>query len=67
MRNGKFDKATTRTIMKALDGFARRYDLATARHAVSKWNAGQQAKARLAKQRQALEKELADVNRRLAR
>lgn len=67
MRNGKFDKVATRSVIKALDGFARKYELPTARHAATKWNSGQQAKVRLAKQRAALEKELAEVNKRLAR
>jgi hypothetical protein len=67
MRNGKWDKVATRVVMRQLDRFARKYGLPTARHAVTKWNTGQQAKVRLAKQREKLEQELAEVNKRLSR
>ena len=67
MKNGKYDKAATRLIMKTLDAAARKHGLPTARHAATKWNTGQQAKARLLKQRQELEKELAEVSKRLSR
>lgn len=67
MRNGKFDKAATRAVMKLLDGATKKHGLTTVKHAATKWANGQRDKARLLKQRAALEKELAEVGRALTR
>lgn len=67
MRNGKFDKAAMRSVMKALDSATRKHGLALVRHAATKWNNGQRDQARLVKQRAMLEKQLAEVSQRLAR
>ena len=67
MRNGKYDKAATRAVMKLLDSATRKHGLPTVKHAATKWANGQRDKARLLKQRTALEKQLAEVSKALTR
>ena len=67
MKNGKFDKTATRSVMKSLDAAAKKHGLALVKHAATKWATGQRDKARLIKQRAVLEKELAEVSKQLTR
>lgn len=66
MKN-RFDKVATRSVMKALDAATKKHGLSLVRHAATKWNNGQRDKARLVKERAALEKKLADVAKQLSR
>lgn len=63
----KFDKAATRAVMKLLDSASRKHGLAQVKHAATKWANGQRDKARLLKQRAALERQLTEVSRALSR
>lgn len=67
MANRKFDKEATSAIMKTLGEFAKEHGVLLVRHAATKWANGQREKARLLQQRAELEKELADVSKRLSR
>lgn len=63
-RNSKY--SATKTILKVLDGLARKHGLVEVRHAANKWATAQRERASLAKQRKALEQKLAEVSRRLS-
>jgi hypothetical protein len=67
MRKSKFDKSRVTILITTLNAFSRRYGLPLVRHTVSRWNNAQRDKTRFLKQKQALKKELAEVNRRLSR
>jgi hypothetical protein len=60
-----FDKKQTKAVMSALDAATRKYGLPLVKHAATKWCNGQRDKARLLKQRAALEKQLAEVSTKL--
>ena len=65
MRKTRFDKKVEKSIMKMLDGHAKKHGMTDTRHAANKWCAAQRDKASLAKARTELEKRLAEVNRKL--
>ena len=67
MNKPKRNDSTTKSIIKILDGIAKRRGLNTTRHAVNKWAQAQRDKLRLTKQSAALQKQLEEVNRRLSR
>ena len=56
---------TVTVVMRWLDGMAKKNGLTDVKHAAVKWATAQRDKLRLAKQRAALERELAEVNKRL--
>lgn len=61
------DSAATKSVLEILDGAAKKHGLREVRYAANKWVKGQGDKLRLARQRAALERELAEVNQRLGR
>lgn len=61
----KFDAQKEKSVIKLLDTATKKYGLRDVRHAANKWCIGQRDRLRLAKQSAALEKQLAEVNRRL--
>lgn len=61
------DSAATKAVLKMLDGVAKKHGLREVRYAANKWVKGQGDRLRLAKQRAALERELAEVNQRLGK
>lgn len=65
MASRKFGKVKTKAILKLLDQTARKYGLDEVRHATTKWCTGQRDRLRLARQRRAIEKQLAELNSRL--
>lgn len=66
-KSSKYNAVTIAMVVRWLDNMAKKSGLPDVRHAALKWVTAQQAKARLAKQRAALEKELAEVNHRLGK
>ena len=65
MKNDVAEKKVLKSIMKQLDAIQRKHGLFLARRATSRWLTGQRDRSRLAKERAALEKKLAEVNQRL--
>lgn len=61
----KVDSPATKAVISLLDKAAKQYGLSEVRRAANRWASGQRDKLRLAKQRAALERELAEVNKRL--
>lgn len=66
MRKTRFNKKSEKSIMKYLDGAAKKFGLTDTRHAANKWVNAQRIKASLAKAQKALEAKLQEVNRKLA-
>jgi hypothetical protein len=64
-KNSKYNAVTVKSVMRWLDGMAKKHGLSDVRHAATKWATAQRDKARLAKDRAALERQLAEVNKRL--
>jgi len=48
MRKARFDKKVEKSIMKMLDGHAKKHGMTDTRHAANKWCAAQRYKASLA-------------------
>jgi hypothetical protein len=64
-RKGKHNAVTVAMVMRWLDSAAKKNGLSDVRHAATKWATAQRDKARLAKERAALERKLAEVQQRL--
>jgi len=67
MARKRADSASVKAVIKLLDHAAKKHGLAEVRRAANRWAIGQRDKLRLARQRVALERELAEVNKRLGR
>ena len=67
MKKTKFDKVIEKKVLSLLDIAAKKHGITNVRHATNKWANAQRDKARLAKQRVALERELVEVYKRLSR
>ena len=65
MRKARFDKKVEKSIMRMLDGSAKKHSLTDVRHAAHKWCTARRDKASLAKTRTELEKRFAEINRKL--
>lgn len=65
MGKNKFDKKQTKAVMRLLDSAANKYSLPLVKSVAMKWCNAQRDRTRLAKQRAALEKQLAEVSARL--
>jgi len=61
----KVEKKVVKAMFRQLDALQRKHGSMESRYVITRWLNGQRDKSRLAKQRAALERELAEVTRRL--
>lgn len=66
MARKKSESPAFKAVLKLLDAAARKHGMSETRRASNRWSIGQRDKARLAKQRAALERQLAEVTKRLS-
>lgn len=67
MRKSRYDTTVTQAVMRGLEDAAKEHGVPLVRYVATKWANGQRDKARLLKQRAALEKQLTEVSKKLRR
>ncbi len=65
-RATRYDMVAAKTIMHLLDGASKKHGLQTTKYAATKWASMQASRARMLKDKAALEKELAAIQAKLA-